>query len=55
LQRRLWDKGLKEFVEAARVLKTEGIPARFALVGNSDDGNPAWVYISQGSLGIAVV
>jgi hypothetical protein len=46
----LWDKGLKEFVEAARVLKTEGIPARFVLLGDSDDDNPASVHISQGSL-----
>jgi glycosyltransferase involved in cell wall biosynthesis len=45
--RMIWDKGLKEFVEAARVIKAEGIPARFALVGDNDDDNPASVPISQ--------
>jgi glycosyltransferase involved in cell wall biosynthesis len=39
--RMLWDKGLKQFVEAARLIKGEGIPARFALVGDNDEGNPA--------------
>ena len=45
--RMLWDKGLKEFVEAATRLKAEGIPARFALVGDSDDDNPVSVHKSQ--------
>lgn len=38
--RMLWDKGVGEFVEAARSLK--GL-ARFALVGEGDDHNPAAV------------
>jgi glycosyltransferase involved in cell wall biosynthesis len=39
--RLLWDKGVAQFVEAARVLKSEGVQARFALVGEPDLGNPA--------------
>lgn len=31
--RMLWDKGVGEFVEAARLVRTAGIAARFALVG----------------------
>lgn len=38
--RLLVDKGVREFVEAARELKGQ---ARFALVGGFDDGNPAGV------------
>ena len=45
--RMLWDKGLKEFVEAARILKAENVSARLALIGNSDDDNPVSVSISQ--------
>jgi glycosyltransferase involved in cell wall biosynthesis len=39
--RMLWDKGVGEFVEAARLLRTEGLPAHFALAGRTDPGNPA--------------
>ena len=39
--RMLWDKGIKEFVEAARQLKTRGVEARFVLVGDSDPHNPS--------------
>ncbi len=45
--RMLWDKGVKEFVDAAGKLKAEKVPARFALVGNSDDDNPVSVPVSQ--------
>lgn len=45
--RLLWDKGVGEFVEAARQLKTEGLRARFALVGDSDPDNPAGVPAAQ--------
>jgi glycosyltransferase involved in cell wall biosynthesis len=45
--RMLWDKGVGEFVEAARSLQAQGLPARFALVGDSDDENPASVHASQ--------
>lgn len=39
--RMLWDKGVAQFVEAARILKSEGVQARFALVGEPDSENPA--------------
>jgi len=39
--RMLWDKGIGEFVEAARILKQAGVEATFALVGRCDDENPA--------------
>ncbi|MCM2305682.1 MAG: glycosyltransferase family 4 protein [Elusimicrobia bacterium] len=41
--RMLWDKGVGEFVEAARLLAAEGVKARFALIGEQDDENPAAV------------
>ena len=37
--RMLWDKGVREFVEAARMLRTAGHVARFVLVGAPDKGN----------------
>jgi glycosyltransferase involved in cell wall biosynthesis len=45
--RMLWDKGVGEFVAAARILKLGGLHARFALVGDSDNENPASVHASQ--------
>lgn len=39
--RMLWDKGLAEFVEAARILKGQGRNIRFLLAGEPDPGNPA--------------
>ena len=45
--RMLWDKGVGEFVAAARSLRAGGLQARFALVGDSDDQNPASVPVSQ--------
>ncbi len=41
--RMLWDKGVGEFVEAARLLTQVGVNARFVLVGDSDPGTPASV------------
>lgn len=41
--RMLWDKGIGEFVEAARQLAQRGIEVRCALVGGFDDANPARV------------
>ncbi|MGH8579193.1 MAG: glycosyltransferase family 4 protein [Gammaproteobacteria bacterium] len=41
--RMLWDKGVQEFVTAAKMLRQEGIAARFALVGASDVGSPSAV------------
>ena len=43
--RMLWDKGVGEFVEAARRSRQAGVSARFALVGDPDPGNPASVRI----------
>lgn len=39
--RLLWDKGLGEFVAAARWLHRKGVVARFAIVGGEDVGNRA--------------
>lgn len=41
--RMLWDKGIREFVEAAKQLKLRGVNARFVLVGEPDAENPASV------------
>jgi glycosyltransferase involved in cell wall biosynthesis len=45
--RMLWDKGVAQFAEAARILKTEGVQARFALVGEPDPDNPAAIPYEQ--------
>jgi glycosyltransferase involved in cell wall biosynthesis len=45
--RLLWDKGVGEFVEAARLLRSKCIKARFALVGDIDLDNPTSVTIEQ--------
>jgi len=39
--RMLRDKGIPDFVAAARLLLDEGVAARFVLVGGPDPGNPA--------------
>lgn len=39
--RLLYDKGVREYVEAARLLRQQGVDARFVLVGDRDDGNPS--------------
>jgi glycosyltransferase involved in cell wall biosynthesis len=41
--RLLWDKGLAEFIAAARQLRGEGRAIEFLLAGDSDPGNPAAV------------
>jgi glycosyltransferase involved in cell wall biosynthesis len=41
--RLLNDKGIVEFVEAARILKHDGLTARFVLVGDAPEGNPATI------------
>ena len=41
--RLLIDKGVGEFVEAARVLRDRGVQARFVMAGPLDPGNPAGV------------
>lgn len=45
--RMLWDKGVAEYVEAARMLRSEGIDARFALVGGIDAANPTGISLDQ--------
>ena len=45
--RLLRDKGIHEFVEAAGILKSKGVRARFLLVGDPDPGNPSSVTESQ--------
>jgi glycosyltransferase involved in cell wall biosynthesis len=45
--RMLWDKGIQEFVEAARSIKKQGTAARFALVGEPYPGNPAAITPEQ--------
>ena len=39
--RMLWDKGVGEYVEAARILMERGVSVRMLLVGDPDDSNPA--------------
>lgn len=41
--RLLWDKGVGDFVEAARILKQGKLQARFVLVGDVDEGNPSTI------------
>ena len=55
--RLLRDKGVGEFVEAARLLRARGVKARFALVGKPDPANPASVsqaeidaWVSEGAV-----
>lgn len=45
--RMLLDKGVGEFVEAARILKADGVNARFALVGGIDTSSPTGVTLEQ--------
>jgi glycosyltransferase involved in cell wall biosynthesis len=45
--RMLFDKGVGEFVAAARALRAAGVAARFVLVGEPDPGNPASVSHAQ--------
>jgi glycosyltransferase involved in cell wall biosynthesis len=45
--RMLWDKGVGDFVEAARILRGREIQARFALVGASDLHNPSAIPLEQ--------
>lgn len=41
--RLLWDKGIAEYVEAARLLRAKGLNIHFLLAGEPDPGNPAAV------------
>lgn len=39
--RMLWDKGVGEYVEAARILRARGASVRMLLIGDPDTSNPA--------------
>lgn len=41
--RMLWDKGVGEFVEAARILRARGVAVRMVLVGGTDTKNRAGI------------
>jgi len=41
VSRMLYDKGVEDFVHAVRLVKGQGIEARFVLVGDTDPENPA--------------
>lgn len=45
--RMIWEKGISEFVEAARLLTAAGVRARFALLGEPDAKNPDAVPASR--------
>jgi glycosyltransferase involved in cell wall biosynthesis len=45
--RLLWDKGAREYLEAARLLRQQKLPIEFLLAGTPDPGNPASVPSSQ--------
>lgn len=47
IARMLWDKGVGEFVEAARILKKQGLDANFCLLGFLDVQNPAAISRQQ--------
>jgi glycosyltransferase involved in cell wall biosynthesis len=45
--RLLWDKGVQEFVDAARLLQRDGVPCRFVLAGSRDEESPNSVPLAQ--------
>ena len=45
--RLLWDKGVGEFIAAARLLRQRGLVARFLLAGVPDPLNPASIQLSE--------
>lgn len=45
--RMLWDKGVAEFVSAARILRDAAVNVQFVLAGNCDPANPAAVPLEQ--------
>lgn len=55
--RLLWDKGIGEYVEAARLLRAQGVPGRLTIAGGLDDSNPSRItkeqvetWVSEGSV-----
>lgn len=47
IARMLWDKGVGEYVEAARLLKQRGVNAEFCLLGFLGVQNPAAIEVNQ--------
>ncbi|GFO69008.1 glycosyl transferase family 1 [Geomonas limicola] len=47
VSRMLWDKGVGDFVEAARELKRRSVPVQCLLIGDHDPGNRASVPVDQ--------
>ena len=47
IARMLWDKGVGEFVESAKLIKQRGIEVQFLLVGSIDEGNPKSIPVEQ--------
>ena len=47
VSRMLWDKGVGEFVEAARLSRSRQPTLRFTLIGAPDEGNPAAVPVAR--------
>lgn len=45
--RMLWNKGIADFVEAARILRTRSINARFVLAGDTDPNSPSGISRQQ--------
>jgi glycosyltransferase involved in cell wall biosynthesis len=45
--RLLWDKGVGEFAAAARLLKQQGVSARYVLAGTPDTHNPSTITQEQ--------
>jgi glycosyltransferase involved in cell wall biosynthesis len=45
--RMLWDKGVGDLVEAARILRARRVEGRVVLAGSPDPGNPASIPASQ--------
>ncbi len=45
--RMLWDKGVREFVGAAPIVRRQEPRVRFVLVGDTDEGNPTAVPVSR--------
>ncbi len=50
VSRMLWDKGIGETVEAARILRERGLPVRIRLVGDADPANPQSIHPATLSL-----
>jgi len=41
ISRMLWDKGIKEFIQSARIIKRKYPKVKFYLIGPIDEGNPS--------------